>query len=54
MSSELSETLNELYNSDPESYDITIAIMNRITALETKVKILEETSNAFATEFLKK
>lgn len=41
MKHSLSETLNELYKSDPEPYDITLSIMKRITALEDRMKELE-------------
>lgn len=38
---ELSETLNDLYERDPHSHDIIIAIMNRITAIEKRMAAIE-------------
>jgi len=34
---DLSRTLNDLYDNDPEPYDITMAIMKRIEGLELEV-----------------
>ena len=39
---DLSETLNELYKSDSEPYDITLSIMKRITAIESRLANIEK------------